>query len=505
MPDAVSADPIANFARLAATRDQQAWESIVQHYANDVYRVSLRVLGDIGEAEDNVQDTFLHIVQAAGRFRPRPDNAAAGARAWIVHLAYTRAVDALRRRRRRVQRNHDIADVAFRGSDAAVAADPAVPAHVLNCALAALPPQESQAITGRYIAGLDYDELARQAGCSVNAIRLRVHRGLARLRRTLIGIGFMIGAEALEARLCAQANELNDSQECLGEVTRQRIRGSFHRSSNSRSIAFTSRALAALVLLALIGFMTHSVLKNQQSDRSDSPVSLDQHHAGDRWNRISGIECDFVLDEGARLMVDERNHKAYVASGRGWQPIEWFGGLDVLGHMFSSTASGVPGAMVWDCGLLSELGPWRMKGGPNITGPLRLQLREDGVYPEAPVAIITVDSSSQIVGAKRAGKICADFYPRDCAVGQRFGIFDSRDQHLVATARVEELIHMGGDAKDRVRTGFNPKGSWSTGGWNFGWHVNVQLAIETQPDESRQVEIGDLVAAIAPEQPSATN
>lgn len=55
----------------------------------------------------------------------------------------------------------------------------------LIAALKALPDHERDAVMYRYIAERDYPEIATALGISVGAARVRVHRGLAKLREHL--------------------------------------------------------------------------------------------------------------------------------------------------------------------------------------------------------------------------------------------------------------------------------------------------------------------------------
>ncbi len=51
--------------------------------------------------------------------------------------------------------------------------------------LAALPPDQALAITGRVLGEQDYEDLASTLGCSESVVRKRVSRGLGALRQTI--------------------------------------------------------------------------------------------------------------------------------------------------------------------------------------------------------------------------------------------------------------------------------------------------------------------------------
>jgi RNA polymerase sigma-70 factor, ECF subfamily len=55
----------------------------------------------------------------------------------------------------------------------------------VQSALQGLPPEQRQAVVYRVIDDLSYDEIAERIGCSQDAARARVSRGLRQLGRTL--------------------------------------------------------------------------------------------------------------------------------------------------------------------------------------------------------------------------------------------------------------------------------------------------------------------------------
>src|ERR1700728_3995792 len=75
-------------ARVRA-EDQDALGRLFARYARLVRGVAARILSDVAEAEDLVQDLFLFIRRKAGIF----DRSKSTARSWIVQMAYHRALD----------------------------------------------------------------------------------------------------------------------------------------------------------------------------------------------------------------------------------------------------------------------------------------------------------------------------------------------------------------------------------------------------------------------------
>src|SRR5262249_15807619 len=70
-------------------RDCNALDLLFDRYARLVLSIAVRILRDHGEAEEVVQDVFLYVYQKAALFEP----ARGSAKAWIVQIAFHRALD----------------------------------------------------------------------------------------------------------------------------------------------------------------------------------------------------------------------------------------------------------------------------------------------------------------------------------------------------------------------------------------------------------------------------
>jgi RNA polymerase sigma-70 factor (ECF subfamily) len=69
--------------------DSSALNSLFSRYANLVYSIAFRILQEVGEAEDAVQECFLYVFRKAAQFDPSRGSA----KIWIVQIAYSRALD----------------------------------------------------------------------------------------------------------------------------------------------------------------------------------------------------------------------------------------------------------------------------------------------------------------------------------------------------------------------------------------------------------------------------
>ena len=86
----------AALARLAETRDPEAWSWLVETHGFTLYRSCLAVLGNRDLAEDAVQEVFLHLRQTVDRFHPQPEAPETQAVGWLKRVACTVALQLAR-------------------------------------------------------------------------------------------------------------------------------------------------------------------------------------------------------------------------------------------------------------------------------------------------------------------------------------------------------------------------------------------------------------------------
>jgi RNA polymerase sigma-70 factor (ECF subfamily) len=135
-------------------------------------------------AEDLTSDVFLKALRAMDRF----DRSLASPRTWLLRIARNAVTDHLRALRRRgslhvsLDRVPDlVADVP--SADERVLEQERVQA-LLNCA-GSLRAMDQEVLSLRYGAGLDNGEIAEALGISANAVAVRLHRALKRLKKAV--------------------------------------------------------------------------------------------------------------------------------------------------------------------------------------------------------------------------------------------------------------------------------------------------------------------------------
>jgi len=159
--------------------DDDALRELYQRLGRIAYGLAFRILRDDALAQDAVQEAFLGVWRAAGRFtaeRAKPST-------WVLTLVHRRAVDLVRREERR--RAEPLAEVEAAEPATADEADELVRRDAVRAALASLPPEQREAIELAYYGGYTQSELAERLGQPLGTIKSRMFTGLARLRETL--------------------------------------------------------------------------------------------------------------------------------------------------------------------------------------------------------------------------------------------------------------------------------------------------------------------------------
>jgi RNA polymerase sigma factor (sigma-70 family) len=179
-------DPDLDLVRRIRSGDRVAVGELYDRYASVAMAVALRTVQDRGLAEDVVHDAFVAVWQKIDRF----DEARGSLRSWLLTVVRNRAIDRLRRTRPA----DDVADVDARGE---IRTDPnptwdetvrALDREEVRVAVAALPPEQREAIELAYFGGNTYRRVAELTGVSPGTAASRMRLALARLR-TNLGIG----------------------------------------------------------------------------------------------------------------------------------------------------------------------------------------------------------------------------------------------------------------------------------------------------------------------------
>ncbi len=170
---------------MLGTRDAEAFGVIYDRYEEALLGFFRRATGRADLAADLTAEVFAVAIGSVGSFRPELGSA----RAWLFGIARHELAQSWRRGRVDAQARRRLGMEPLVLSDENLERiDRLGEAGVIDSLtlLEALPPDQRAAVRARVIDGLDYEEAARELGCSELVVRQRVSRGLRRLR-ALVG------------------------------------------------------------------------------------------------------------------------------------------------------------------------------------------------------------------------------------------------------------------------------------------------------------------------------
>ncbi|HMC51841.1 MAG TPA: sigma-70 family RNA polymerase sigma factor [Acidimicrobiales bacterium] len=169
--------------RAFASGDGSAGERLYDRYASRIYGLGLVMLGNEAAAEDLVQDSFVKLLRSAERFDP----ARGSLDTWVLLVARSLALDALRRRVLEVRmleatRPTDESDQEPGPDQVAETRDLVGRARA---AMAGLSDGQRAALELAYFGGKTSVEVAELEGIPLGTAKTRIRSALLKLRQSM--------------------------------------------------------------------------------------------------------------------------------------------------------------------------------------------------------------------------------------------------------------------------------------------------------------------------------
>ena len=176
--------------------ESDAFALLFERYHERCARLAMRLLGDSDDAADAVQDAFIRAYLSLDSYQERDRFGS-----WLMCIVANRcrsATDAARRRASVAGEWMRAYGDPVHGAEVPCEGDHAL-AERLDNALGSLPDATRTVVLRKYGEDLTYEEISADTGIAVSALKMRVARGSAQLRRTLIGAGVTVAMIAFIA------------------------------------------------------------------------------------------------------------------------------------------------------------------------------------------------------------------------------------------------------------------------------------------------------------------
>ena len=165
-----------------AAQDAQALAEFYDLTAKPLFSLAVRILGDVSEAEEVIQDVFVQIWKNAPSFAPLLGPAFY----WALSITRNRSIDRLRTRQRRARLIENLENDAAANVPASQVADQgaleADDSALVRTTLNSLPADQRRVIEMAFFGGLTHQEIAEALKEPLGTIKARIRRGLLKLR-----------------------------------------------------------------------------------------------------------------------------------------------------------------------------------------------------------------------------------------------------------------------------------------------------------------------------------
>ena len=184
-----SQDADAELVAQAQCGKLEAFEELVRRHTRLIYRALIAILGDAADAQDAMQDAFLSAFRDIGGFQGRSKFST-----WLVSIARNAALQRLRDRKNTesLEQKDNEQDREFRPRQVVAWQENPEQSHsrtemrqLVEKGLLQLPAKYRVIVMLRDVEQLSTDDVARQLGLSVPAVKTRLLRGRLMLREWL--------------------------------------------------------------------------------------------------------------------------------------------------------------------------------------------------------------------------------------------------------------------------------------------------------------------------------
>lgn len=234
-----------------ASSSRDALRELLVVHQDRIFNACSQVLGRAEDAEDAAQEALLKLAEGARAARD-----ADSFRGWIYRVSFRIALDHWRRRE--ATRNRELRSAMNRPSTPALDDRERV---ALFEAMDGLDDRERALLLEHYFEKVPLADLGERRGVSAVAIWKRIDRAREKLKRALLGAGFVAAsarvAEALESSVPATAPATLAVETVLGKV----LAGGFAVAATKSSVL--QAVIVTVIILFGVSSMGYAILKSR--------------------------------------------------------------------------------------------------------------------------------------------------------------------------------------------------------------------------------------------------
>lgn len=171
--------------------------TLYDRYGRLVYSIALHFVGDEGTAEEITQDVFVKAYEGAGSYQSEISKASS----WLASITRHRAIDELRRRDVRAEKNltdwpddvgKDYVDGLAMVDGPEKSVELLLESRSILRMIASLPQEQRKALRLAFFQGYSHNEIANLLGEPLGTIKSRIRMGMQRMKEMMIEKGFIL-------------------------------------------------------------------------------------------------------------------------------------------------------------------------------------------------------------------------------------------------------------------------------------------------------------------------
>jgi len=216
----------------AQSNSEQAFATLVSQHINLVYSVALRQVHDANLAEEITQTVFIILARKARSLSPKTILAG-----WLCRTARNVSADTLKIQRRRQFREQESHMQSLLNEPDSTAWSQIAP--LLDEALNCLGEKEHDAVVLRFFSGKELKHIGEAMGTTEDGARMRVNRGLEKLREFFTKRGVTLSAAAIAGAVSA-----NSVQAAPAALIHVLTKGAIAATATSVTALATTKVLA---------------------------------------------------------------------------------------------------------------------------------------------------------------------------------------------------------------------------------------------------------------------
>ena len=253
-------DLIERFSGPRTAAAEAAFEALVTRHGPMVLRVCRNVLGDLDDAQDAFQATFIVLVKQRGAIR-KLDSVGSWLYGVAARVAARARVDAARRRKAE-QRGIRLAPGSVMAAEGSEETDLDAFGPIVQQEVSRLPEKYRSVVVLCFWEGMTHEQAANQLGCPLGTVRSRMARARDLLRRRLARRGIAPATGAIAALFDpAGVSAAVRLAPLSPTLVRSSVRAAMQVAAGKASAEVVS-AGAALLVRRVLWSMTMMKLKN---------------------------------------------------------------------------------------------------------------------------------------------------------------------------------------------------------------------------------------------------